>query len=289
MKRLNSENKFRESITLLKKYYPDHSNDLFTNWIFAQTAYRAKRFGLSEQYYRIALQISPNDHVLKLDFAKSLVNSGDFGNASKLLNEYTAADINNPEAWLYLAMIDNWKGEPVKAVKLLDNLIVHLPGYQPAKKLREEIHDDISPWIQLGTTYSSDDQPMKIMDPEVTAGLYRNHFLGLDFKIETPFSIKDPVHFFAIGISAGNNFHLPGVNMNLYVNAGLFDHTSLNSLSWTGRLKVEKIFFRKLHIWAEAKRMPYYSTTGSLSLPLFENHLTAAAVILLLYRTMVPQ
>jgi hypothetical protein len=273
---LRERGKTRKSMTLLKPYYQAHPDDLYANWIYAQTAYQAHRFNLSADLYAKALKLYPTNRYLRLDYAKTLVDIGDLEKGSEQLQIYTSEDISNPEPWYYMAKIDYWKGEPVQALKLLDQLLSHVPDYVPAKNLKAQILQDLAPWVGLNATYSSDDQPMNLLTPSLKGGWYRSHLLGLDFQVSVPCSFRDNGDFYAIGFSAGNKFHFSRPNLNLFLNLGLFNHTTLKSLGWTGDFKIEKTLLKKMSLWVELQRKPYLSTLSSLDIPLFENHLSIA-------------
>lgn len=276
VKHLDAEGKTRQALRLMENYYPAHQEDFFATWIYAQVAFRAERYRLSSQLYEKAIRKHPDDYILELDYAKSLVYAGSFKRASERLNRITETDISAPEPWLYLSMIENWRGEPRKALGMLDNLIKNAPGYVPAQKLREEILLDRAPWLALNGLYSSDDQPLQLVVPDLRGGWYRSHLLGLDIQMTFPFSPLDSGTFWSFGLNAGNRFHFSKPNLNLYLNVGFFHHATLNTTNWTGAFKLEKIFFRKMPVWFEATRKPFLSTEGSFRQPVIENHYTLA-------------
>ncbi|MDP1622411.1 MAG: hypothetical protein Q8M08_08725 [Bacteroidales bacterium] len=276
-KTLRDQTKLKKSMELLEAYHKTHPNDLYTNWIYAQVAYQARRFRLSVDLFNHAVTLSPNDNVLRLDYAKCLVNTGNFMKADAELKRLTSIDISNPEPWYYLAKIEYWKGEHKNALALLENLLLNIPEYVPAQLLRDQIQKDLSLWLSLDFSYASDDQPMKILTTALRGGWYRSNHMGLDFQFNKPLVLRDSGNFSALGFSIGNKFHFSRANVTIYLNLGLFRHTSQNSTGWTGDLKIEKGLLRKLSVWAEIQRKPYISTLTSLQLPLFENHLTFAA------------
>jgi tetratricopeptide (TPR) repeat protein len=274
---LKDKGQAKEAMKLLSGYYPYHSNDLYTNWIYAQAAFLERKFKLSKDLYLKALSISPSDASLQLDFAKSLLSMGEIKMATGYIRHCTEIDEANPEPWYYMASIDYWQGDNKKALALLDNILVHVPDYTPARELKNEILLKLSPWLSLGGTYTSDDQPMNLLNPYLKGGWYRSNALGLDFQLNIPVSFQDSGNFNGIGFNAGNNFYIKKANLNLYLNIGLFSHTSLQELGWTTDLKLEKKFLKHMSFLAEYQRKPYLMTVSSLKIPLFEN---AAAISL---------
>ena len=103
---LRDNGKIGKSMTLLSAYYKTHPDDLNTTWLYAQTAYWGHRTSLASTLYQKAIELSPENKELQLDYAKMLVNTGDFAKADQLLKRYTSDDISNPEAWFYFAKID---------------------------------------------------------------------------------------------------------------------------------------------------------------------------------------
>jgi hypothetical protein len=277
VKLLSQQGDLNKSLDLIRLYHEDHGEDMYTNWIYGQVAYQAHKFKLSATMYEKALSLSPEEKGLRLDYAKTLVNGGELDRAEKELTVCTEKDPANPEPWLYLARIFYWRGEYTTSLAYLDNLILNVPDYLPAKNLRDQVRHDMSPWLSLELPYSSDDQPLKMISPSIVGGINRSNLLGMDFRVTAPLSLKDSSDFTSVGVSIGNKFHFNKPKLSIYLNLGLFNHTSLNSWGWTGELKVEKQLFKKLVLWADVKRSPYLYTLGSLQLPLFENHLTLAA------------
>jgi tetratricopeptide (TPR) repeat protein len=271
---LKDMGKTKESMKLLIVYYQNHPDDLYTNWIYAQTAFQAREFRLSKELYLKAIDLSPHDASLQLDFAKSLLSMGEIDKAAEYIQRCTETDPENPENWYYLASIDYWQGENRVALALLDNILVHVPNYDPALQLKNEIILKRSPWLSLGGTYSRDDQPMDLLNPFLKGGWYRSNFLGPDIQLNIPVSFPDSGNFNGIGFNAGNNFYFKKSNLKLYLNIGLFSHTSLQELGWTTDLKLEKKMLKHISLRVEYQRKPYLMTLSSLKIPLFENDLS---------------
>jgi len=276
-KKLRENGKIKESLAILGHYHKNHPKELYANWIYAQVAYQSHKLSLASGLYEQAVRLSPDDNVLRLDYAKFLVNTGNFRKADVQLTKYTAINISNPEPWYYLAKINYWKGKNKESLALLDNLLRNVPGYTPAQLLRDQILRELSPWLSMDASYSSDDQPMNMLNPAIRGGLYRSNLVGLDFRIVAPVSFRSGKNFYAAGFSIGNRFHLSKPNMNFYLNLGVYDLNTLHTIGWTGDFKIEKNLLRKVTVWAEILRKPYLSTESSLGTPVFENHLTLAA------------
>ncbi len=277
VKSLGEKGHLARSLEIIKHYYKGHPDDLYTTWIYAQVAYQSHKYRLSAGLYEKAIRISPREKGLRLDYAKSLVNTGELNKAEEQLTVCTNEDRDNPEPWLYLARIRYWKGEYMKSLALLDNLILNVPDYMPAKTLRQQVQHDMAPWLGLEIPYTADDQPMKMITPELTGGWRRSNLLGMDVHLTVPFLTGDTTGFKSVGFNLGNTFHFIKPNMNLYLNLGFFNHTTLNSWHFTGEVKIEKALLKKMMLWVGLKRSPYLYTLSSLQLPLFENHLTIAA------------
>jgi hypothetical protein len=275
---LKDQGQAKEAMKLLNTYHLNHPDDLYTNWIYAQVAFKDRKYQLSKEMYLKAISISPADASLQLDFAKSLLSIGDIQKATEYIMHCTEIDPENPEPWYYLASIDYWQGDNKRALSLLDNILIHVPNYTPARQLKDEILLKISPWLSLGGTYSSDDQPMNLLNPFFKGGLTRSNLLGLDFQLNVPVSFIDSGNFSGIGFNAGNNFHFKKSNLNLYLNVGLFSHTSLQELGWTTDLKLEKKMLKHMAFRVEYQRKPYLMTLSSLKIPLFENALAISLV-----------
>ncbi len=273
-KALRDNGKYRKSMELFDAYHKAHPDDMNATWLYAQTAYWSKHYSLSSVLYEEAISKAPKNKELRLDYAKMLTNTGDLGKADQVLQKYTADYPADPEAWFYMAKVRYWQGDEKKALVLLGNLLKNVPDYQPALKLRKEILGNRAPWLRLMAAYSFDDQPMEMLMPVLDGGWHLSSLGNPDFQLTVPVRF-DSTNFIAQGFRAGNKFNFTKADLSIYLNAGIFNYSTLNSLDWTGDLLIEKHFFRKLRISAELRRMPYLSTLSSTKTPVLENHLSA--------------
>lgn len=272
-----NQREFTKAEQMMQRYQANHPQDLYANWIYAQVAYLSHHFSLSERLYDNTIQLFPKEKSVRVDYAMMLANTGSMKGAEEQLLICANDNVDDPEPWLYLAKVYYWEGNYAKSVDLLDNLITHLPDYQPAIELRNEVRIAKAPSLTLEVPYTSDDQPLKLVQPQLTFGINRSNALALDVNVVVPMALKDTANFHGGGVNVGNKFQFTNAKMSLYLNLGLFHFSTNSTWGMTGEIKLEKVLFKKMVLWGDLKRTPYLYTLGSLSNPLFENHLTVAA------------
>ncbi len=91
-KQLRSEGKLKEAAGWLKAYHANHSTDLNSSWIYAQTLYWLKDFKKAESIYHEAILAHPNNYYLQLDYVNVLVALGNTKSAKPLLSNYRTFD-----------------------------------------------------------------------------------------------------------------------------------------------------------------------------------------------------
>jgi tetratricopeptide (TPR) repeat protein len=276
-KKLRAEGKIHKSYLLLKETYRVHPDNLNVAWLTAQTAFWANRIAKSKRIYEKAVKDNPKNLYLQLDYAKMLVNSGDFEKGEIFLNNYLSYDSTNAQALTYLAKISFWRCNYEDADKLVSKAIRHDPKVPDASALREDIALARAPYLKLGAGYTSDDQPMQTVTPLVGAGIYLSALSSLHFSFQTPFFIRDGKTDPALLFSAGNTSFISKANLTIGLDAGVVKFPVKNSYAFTGNISLDKIFIRHLEISLSAQRNPYFSTLSSIDTMVIQNHLTFSA------------
>lgn len=275
-KQLRAKGKIHKSFSLLKKTYTNHPDDLNVAWLTAQTAFWANRIGKSKQLYEKAIKSNPDNLYLQLDYAKILVNSGEFEKAGHLLKVYLAYDSTNTQALTALARILFWRCRYQDASLLVTKALKQDPKYQDASSLSQEIALARSPYLKFGAGYGMDDQPMQTASLMLGGGLYFNALSAIRFTFRVPFMIRDGKTANAFIFQAGNTSFFSKANLNISVDAGVMRFPFKSIYTWTGNISIDKIFLHHLVLSVSAQKNPYFATRSSVDLRVIQNQLTGS-------------
>ncbi|MFH1937409.1 MAG: hypothetical protein ABIK52_07600, partial [Bacteroidota bacterium] len=129
-KQLRDNGKLKAAMKLLEPYHADHPTDLNSSWIYAQTAFWNKRYGLSQELYELTIWYHPENLYLQLDYAKMLVDIGKYEKAMPYLQNFLVYYPGNTEVQLSLAKMDFWKGKYKEAENNASVLVTANPEHQ---------------------------------------------------------------------------------------------------------------------------------------------------------------
>ncbi|MHC1706498.1 MAG: tetratricopeptide repeat protein [Bacteroidales bacterium] len=278
-KKLRDEGNIAGSMQLLTRYSKTHSQDLNTLWLLGNTAYISGNFRQSAETYHKAVQLFPENYILKLDFAKILTSLGKLSEAEIILKQCLLNDKVNIEAGIYLALVYSWQVRYTEAIAVLDDVLKKEPSNTTARELFNSIRSNKSPLIQAGIGYNHDDQPMNTITPWIRSNFYTPKLHQLAFILTTPNITGDTLQSFSAGFSAGNQFLWHKTGLGIYAEAGIFTNPSEKINIFTANLKLEKTILRKINLTAGYERKPYYLTLYSANTPLPENHAYFSASI----------
>jgi hypothetical protein len=275
-KELRKKGEIHQSYSLLKKAYAHHADELNVVWLTAQTAFWANRIGRSGKLYEKAMQSNPKNLYLQLDYAKMLVNTGNFKRAVPLLNKYLAYDSTNAQALTALSRIFFWRCKYAEADRLVTKALKSDPKYPEATSLCKEIALARAPYLRIGAGYCTDDQPMQTLSTVVEAGFYFHPLSALHFTFQAPFMFRDGKTANALILQAGHISFISKANMTIELDAGVVKFPEKNHYSMTVNLDIDKIILRHLVLSVTAQRNPYFSTRSSIDSVVIQNHLSGS-------------
>ena len=183
-KQLRSKGKMHKAYILLKKCQSHHPDDLNVTWYTAQTAYWAHRTSKSKRLYRKAILANPKNLYLQLDYAKILVNLGEFNRALPLLDTYLKYDPTNAQALTVVAKILFWQSKYKAARAKVRKALLQDPEYTEASGLLSYINLASAPSISLCVGYNTDDQPQQMITPAIGGSLYLHPLSTLHFSFQ---------------------------------------------------------------------------------------------------------
>src|ERR1035437_7368851 len=241
-KKMRAEGKIHQAYSLLKETYRHHPDDLNVAWLTAQTAFWANRIVESKRIYEKAVKANPNNLYLKLDYAKMLVNSGNYKRGEDLLSQY----------------------------------IVYDPKSKDAYSLLDEINLARSPYLKLSVGYTSDDQIMQTLSTRLEMGFYFSSLFSLHYNLQAPVFIRNGKTSNALLMQVGNTTFISNASLKIGMDLGIVKFPFSSTSSLTGNVSLDKIFIRHLEMEVSDQRNPYFSTLSSIDTMVIQNHFTGS-------------
>ena len=173
VKELNTKKDYKTSMQLLEQSLKTHK-DLYTYWLYGETLHADKRYKKAVIAYRKALNLDPDNSVLKYDYALKLADAGKLNESISLLKQY--ADYKNAYQFLalkQLAKVYYWQGAYDKAQKTLQRA-QKIKNEHEIDWLRGEIHKAQRSDVSVGFAAFSDDQPLDVYTPDAGVNFYIN-------------------------------------------------------------------------------------------------------------------
>ena len=172
----------KEANEMLVDYISKHPNELNALWLNAQCNYWLNDFVAAKVCYKNAIQLLPDNYYLQLDYAKMLVEIGDYDEGEILLKKYLSYDPENTESFYYLAKLNYWQGNYNDALNWTKKIISKNPNHEGANKINHEIALLKGTQIEIKSSYYSDGQPMQILSNGITIGKHFNSNLSPTFS-----------------------------------------------------------------------------------------------------------
>jgi predicted negative regulator of RcsB-dependent stress response len=275
-KQLNEKRKFIKAEKLLQLYCDKHQENLNAQWLYAQITYFAKHFKKSQFVYENAIKKYPENYTLRLDYAKKLVDIGEFEKAIPILNLYLTYDSLASDAHEALAKISFWKAEYEKALVETDRVLSKQPGNVPLRNLQNEILLAKSPWLKANAGYSTDDQPLQKITSFMEAGVSLHPLANIRFGFQSPLFVKDKDFYNTQQFTAGNKllFSKPSIEVNM--EGGIIKLPN-NKIAGAITLQLSKTILKNLVLSTQVEHQPYLNTRSSMENPIMRLNYSFAA------------
>ena len=270
------EKNFSAADRLLTHYNSAHK-DVNALRLHAQVLYQMNLFKRSGEVYEKALVVYPDVHVIKLDYARMLFETGNYSYSTSLLEAYKTRGGGNPEANLLLARLYYWTGDIVKAQARLKDVLQPYPANLTALNIQQEINTAIAPFIIVRGVYNSDNQPLKSVGQELEAGVYRSRFIAPKLQLNyNHFTLPDTAHN-SLWLQLGNKISLGKTGLSINATGGLFIHHINDGKSrLTGNITAYQKLSRALSLELSVAKKPYQYAAMSIRVPVIETMSYAA-------------
>jgi hypothetical protein len=265
-KELQYVGEYNKALDILGNYHKQYPDDLDGAWLYAQTAYWLKNYKTAFNVYETAIKYHPQNYSLKLDYAISLLGTGNIKKSLSLLQECYNVDKYNTTTLFAMAQIYYWQLEFEEAKQKLYEIFLINPVDKKAIALAREIFKVESYQLNANMLYSYDDQPLNTIIPTIETSKFFNKYLNLTCSLQNPFFLTDDKKHNAIWLKLNNTF-LFDDNFKISANAGFLNFSNKNKITW--KMNIEKKFFQNLLASARVEKIPYFYTLNSLNNNIF--------------------
>lgn len=265
---LINEKQYLKAESLLSNYYPSHADDLETNWLYAQVLHWTNKNDFSEEKFQKAIELSPKNKAIQLDYARMLYECARFKKANVLLTKLKELDETKAEALLMEANIFFWTGK----VKQSQNTINEIQKLYPDTKITNELSTTIaqatSPYLKTNFEYQSDNQPMKFFAEKIEIGQYHSWILSPKLEISNyNFTPSEQ----ALTANISNKFYFYPIDLSATVAIGVYKNFS-EKTDWIGGIDFNKKIIKNTTFKFGYNKKPYLGTLVSTTYNLTQNN-----------------
>lgn len=281
---LRDSGRFVEAIEVLRRHRALHPDDGDAIRMLAQTLYWVKDMRAARALYDSGLVLHPTDTALRLQYARTLMETGESARSRNILEPLVTGSPPNPQALELLGTIAYWQGDYSTARRNFEQAIVADSSLVDARRQLNEIRALTASWIRTAARGSTDDQPVRGAGAEIETGYYINPMWAVVARARSSFLSEDAssnpglssTSLSVFSGSIGVTGSVPSSRINLSVDGGLFSRSTPSKLDWTanGELGAKLGPFVKAGVRAE--RAAYLYTAASLRTHVMTNSIGAA-------------
>ena len=259
---IDKEN-YADANDLLFAYTVTHPKELNGLWLYARTSFWLKNFTKAKETYKTAMALYPDNYFVKLDYAKSLVNMGDYAEAEPLLLQYLSYQPESTETLFYLAQLNYWKGFYKESNKWIDKVLQYNPTHEWALKIRKDMAYLQAPQLEITSGYYTDDQPLKNFTNSITFGKHFNSAFSPSLQITNQQINVADTNNRVNQLMLQNRFNLADLGASITIQAGAIQ--AAGKTNFIGSLEATKQLGKWVSLTAMAQRFQYLNTTRSIT------------------------
>jgi hypothetical protein len=263
------DKQYAQAEAVLAVYYPNHKEDLTTNWLYAQVAHWNYNNKLSEDLFKKAIALAPKNSAVQLDYARMLYESSDFKKAQALIEPLKKIEDTQAEALLMEANIHFWNGNIDEAQKSIQEIKKLYPNTDITNDIVKNIANATSPYLKTNFEYQSDNQPMTFVGEKVEIGQYRSWLLSP--KLEFSNYNFNPSQQALTG-KISNQLYVANIGFSATIAAGAYKNFS-GTTDWIGGIELNQKIINHTTLKIGYNKRPYLGTLASTAFNLTQNNL----------------
>ncbi|RAR75413.1 tetratricopeptide repeat protein [Flavobacterium aciduliphilum] len=263
---------YKKAVSILENYYKNHSEDLETNWLYAQVAHWNGNATLSEQLFLKAIALAPDVHEIEMDYARTLYENGQLQKVNSLLPKLEEFPDTQAEALLMEANIAFWNGRVKEAKNRIAKIKTLYPDSHIADALTRSINEATTPYIKTLFEYQHDNQPVDFYAEAIEVGQYSSYFLNPTFEVKN-YNFT-PNHQVISG-KLSNQLFILSIGLTTNYSLGVYKNFS-DKVACIGSLDATLKVWKHTSINMGYNRKPYLGTLESTSFTLVQNNIFGA-------------
>lgn len=263
---LRDRREFAEAAAVLRRQVAGNPRDSEAARLLAQTLYWMGDVDGARAGYRDALARFPGDTPIRLEYARLLAETGDRGEARRVLVPLRGT-ATEAEAEALLGTIAYWEGDLSTAVRHFRGALDRVPGHAEAQRQLDEIRAATGPWATIGGTHRSDDQPLSRTAGRVELGMHPAPAQRLSVRFE-PQRYTESATAEVVQADVLWEGYLHAARLEVAAGAGVFDGGIESGREWTAQAAAGFRLPLGGRLRARLERAPYQWTPASVVSPL---------------------
>ena len=253
---------YKKAFRTLKPYAVKHPEDFDMQWFAAKLAYWNWDVVGAKTFYKKALALKKEHLYVRLDYAKMLVDIGDYGFAIQLLKQYIQFDKWSADAQLYYIKAQYYSGNLTAALDAIHQMPDYMQQGNEVAALKKEIRFKHGYNLLLANDFVNDDQPLKTISPSLNIG--RQHSALLNWQAAGSFQSfqNDVINTNAHVVELSNKMNVLRWHQQWNVHLGM-SSLSKQSSETIGGIEVQQSLLKHFSLGLEAERKPYFYSLAS--------------------------
>jgi hypothetical protein len=262
--RLRDARDFEGAVRVLSAQLARDPSDRVAARMLAQTLYWVGRRDEARRTYETALERHPEDHTIRVDYGRMLLETGDYRRAREVVTPVRADPQVRPWADALLGTIAYWEGDYSGARRLLRAALDAEPSLEEARRQLGEIAAASAPWISAAVGFHGDDQPMTRRTLRASAGFGVTPLIALFVEgtvgeLRSGDSLAIPTTSAEVGFSS----YMPALRLESEARVGMFQR-GIHPSEWVGRGRLGVRLPFRFTLSGFVEREPYLYTISSM-------------------------
>ncbi len=260
---LIAKKKFRKAHKLLQAYHKNHTADLNSIWLDAQTQLWLNNNAKSDRLYRDALAKHPENDYLRLNYIHSLLEMGSLQKANNMLSDMESAGRDYSDQSVLRARQYYYEGNYKEASAYLKRSYRDGTNNDEANALYDELAVANAPKVSLSSGYLSDNQPISYLMSTLKAEKYFNRFLDVylscdEYHFSNPSTADAPI------VRLGDKLYFSKAGVRIDIGGGAYKFPVKNETGFTGNLSVNKKISPQFDLALGIEQSPYVDARASV-------------------------
>lgn len=264
-KAMLAENKYENARALLESQLTLFPDNFYLYWMHANATHQLGEPLVSYNSYEMAITLSKENQEVIMDYGRVLFNDGKFVKAVAQFDNILTHKKN--ESTYYEALVMKgyalyYMGDMKKSKQIMQSVLAEDSSLDYIKSFISDLEYVMAPYVNLGITHASDDQPLDIWESTLEAGFVSSRFFNPSLKvINYNFEMESPSH--SLKVMVGNKFNFAKYGFSVNATAGMYQHFSSKESAWVGAINIDKKLLKDFSGFLQWERTPYLGTKYS--------------------------